>query len=236
VIQSFREIAMRLLSTLKNLVIRSERKRRRILAGPFKGIQMDLSLRDQSQLYLGLFEREIYPWLIRLSDGICTAVDIGAAHGEYTLFFLMKTGATSVRAFEPDAGCLRLLQENLLLNGVAASGRLDISASFVGDSEGPQRVRLDSLAGSIATPCLIKIDVDGEEERVLKGAKTLNALPGIRWLIETHSKELEVACVKILSEEGFETRIIRNAPWRAVVPELRPIPHNRWLAAWRPTD
>jgi hypothetical protein len=224
---------MRLLSTLKNLVILPGPKPRTILAGPLKGITMNLSLRHQAQIYLGLFEKEIHPWLKRLSEGLGTAVDIGAAHGEYTLFFLMKTRAATVYAFEPDASCLPLLDENLRLNGMAESQRLNISTKLVGDSEQQECMRLDSLASSVAIPCLIKMDVDGAEENILRGATALNSLPGIRWLIETHSKELEAACVKILSEAGFQTEIIRNASWRAIVPELRPIAHNRWLAAWK---
>ncbi len=224
---------MRLLSALKNMVVRPERKPLEILTGPFKGIKMDLSLRDQAQVYLGLFEQETHPWLKRLSEGLRTAVDIGAAHGEYTLFFLMKTAATKVYAFEPDASCLPLLDENLRLNGMVQSHRLEISTKLVGDCETEQQIRLDSLAASIETPCLIKMDVDGAEERVLEGAKTLNSCSGVRWLIETHSKQLEVACMKILSVAGFQTRIIRNGWWRVVVPELRPGAHNRWLAAWK---
>ena len=194
---------------------------------------MNLDLRDQTQLYLGLFERETYPWLIRLSRRIRTAVDIGAAEGEYTLFFLTKTKATEVYAFEPDANCLRILNENLELNNMAQSQRLEMSTKFVGDSEDGQQIRLDSLVGSIHSPCLIKMDVDGAEEYILRGAKMLNALPDIRWLIETHSQQLETACERILSLAGFHIRIIRNAPWRVTIPELRPIPHNRWLAGWK---
>jgi hypothetical protein len=224
---------MRLLSNLKNLAIRPGRGPRKILAGPFKGIRMNLSLQDQTQVYLGLFERETHPWLRKLSKSIGTAIDIGAAHGEHTLFFVLKTGAKKVYAFEPDPSCLPLLAENLKLNDVAQSERLQISAKFVGDTQSDHEIRLDSLRDTINMPCLIKVDVDGAEEHVLKGASLLNQLPGIRWLIETHSKELEVACLEILLDAGFQTRIIRNAWWRFALPELRAIPHNRWLAAWK---
>ena len=73
--------------------------------------------------------------------------------------------------------------------------------------------------------------LDGGEEQVLNGARNFNNLPGIRWLIETHSQQLEVSCDKILQAAGFQTRIIPNARWRIFVPELRPIAHNRWLAS-----
>jgi hypothetical protein len=224
---------VKLLSGLKNLVFPPERNPRNIVAGPFKGITMGLSLRNETQVYLGLFEKETHPWLMRLSRSLKTAVDIGAANGEYTLFFLMKTEAKTVYAFEPDTSCLPILQENLSLNGIAQTPRLKICTKFVGESESGGKIRLDALADSINSPCLIKMDVDGAEERILKGAMVLNGLPGIRWLIETHSKENEIGCLEILSGAGFQTRIIRNAWWRSFVPELRPIPHNRWLAAWK---
>ena len=194
---------------------------------------MGLSLRSQTQVYLGLFEKETHPWLNRLSKGITTAIDIGVAHGEYTLYFLTKTKAAKVFAFEPDVSLLPYLQENLKLNGLDQSQRLEISTKFLGVSDTEQEIRLDSLANSVCAPCFIKMDVDGAEEQILNGAKTINGLPGVRWLIETHSKELEVTCEGILTAAGYQTRTIPKAAWRVFVPEQRPSEHNRWLAAWK---
>ena len=218
---------------MKNLVVPEGQEPRQIVFGPFKGITMELSFRHQTQIYLGLFERETHGWLKRLSREIHTAIDIGADRGEYTLLFLMRTKATRVLAFEPSPESLPLLHENLKLNSLADSRRLEISPAMVGDSDGAGRIRLDSLIESIQLPCFIKMDVDGAEAEILKGATALNRTGGVRWLIETHSIELERECVKQLEAAGFETRIIRNAWWRVVIPELRPIEHNRWLAAWK---
>jgi hypothetical protein len=224
---------MRPLSRVKNLLVPEGRKPRRIVFGPFKGITMALSLRHQSQTYLGLFEREIHAWLGQLSRGIHTAIDIGADHGEYTLFFLRRTDAERILAFEPNPEALPLLRENLKLNSVAESDRLELSTAAVGEGDSAGKVGLDSLAGSMQLPCFIKMDVDGAEAEVLKGAAKLNSLGGVRWLIETHSRSLECQCVEQLTAAGFETRVIHNAWWRALIPELRPIEHNRWLAAWK---
>jgi hypothetical protein len=215
---------MRALSKFKSFFVPPGIKPRRILAGPFKGIEMNLSLEGQAQIYAGLFEKETHPWVRRLSRDLGTAIDIGAAHGEYTLFFLKKTKARKIYAFEPDISWL---------NGFDSSERLDLSTKFVGVSDSGSETRLDSLADSIQSPCLVKVDVDGAEEQILVGAKKLNTRPGVRWLIETHSAALEAACVNLLSSAGFRTRIIRNAWWRVLIPELRPIAHNRWLAAWK---
>ncbi len=120
--------------------------------------------------------------------------------------------------------------ETLKLNVVTQSERLQICAKFVGETENDREMRLDSLRHAINLPCLIKVDVDGAEEHVLKGASLLNQLPDIRWLIETHSKELEAACLGILSDAGFQTRIIHNAWWRFAVPNFA---RFRITGGWR---
>ncbi len=225
---------MSLLSTLKNAVVEERRKPRKILTGPFRGIAMELSLRTQSQIYLGLFEKETHPWIRRFSKDIQTGIDVGAAYGEYTLFFALKTPAKKVYAFEPDRQCFRAFHDSLTLNGRSQDGDTVVaSPAFVGDTETRNGVTLDSLAESIERPCFIKVDVDGGEEAVLRGAKHLTALRGIRWLIETHSRALEDTCIHILHQAGFNTEIVKNAWWRVLIPEQRPSEHNRWLAAWK---
>jgi hypothetical protein len=226
-------VRLRLLSRLKSPFVSSEPRPRRIPTGPLKGIVMNLSLKTQSQIYFGLFEREVHRWLRSLSTGIGTAIDIGAAYGEYTLFFLKKTPATRVYAFEPDEAVLPRLYENLKLNDLADSGRLVVSCKFVGTCNSQRELTLDSLQDSLRYPCLIKMDVDGAEAAILGGAKAINGLPRVRWLIETHSSELERDCARILTEAGFEIRIIPNAWWRMLLPEHRPSEHNRWLAAFK---
>jgi predicted RNA methylase len=197
---------------------------------------MNLSLECQTQLWLGLFEKEIHCWLKRFCQGIATAIDIGAAEGEYTLFFLLRTPAKTVFAFEPDTRVLPMLEENLRANALERSSSVKLCTEFVASSgrAGDGRLALDSLLDSIETPCLIKVDVDGAEMDVLKGAGQLNSSGAdIRWLIETHSRKLENDCAQALAEAGFNIQIIHNAWWRRFLPELRPIEHNRWLAAWR---
>jgi hypothetical protein len=194
---------------------------------------MNLSLAHQMQLLLGLFEHETYPWLYRFSEGIKTAIDIGAANGEYTLFFLKCTNASMVYAFEPDATVIAHLKDNLALNRDIVSGRLRISTDRLGRSNLNGLSQLDSVVEGIRLPCFIKMDVDGAELDILSGAMAINALPDVRWLIETHSSDLESECVSRLAFAGFKTHIVKNAWWRFIAPELRPCAHNRWLVAWK---
>ena len=79
----------------------------------------------------------------------------------------------------------------------------------------------------------MKMDIDGGEAAVLNAAASSGFLQmrPLRWIIETHSVSLEELCVSILESNGYRARIIPNAWWRTVVPELRVSEQNRWLAA-----
>jgi FkbM family methyltransferase len=244
------------ITPIKNALLPDTVRSRTIVTGPFRGITLEVSLRGL-QVYLGLWERETYGWIRHLSKGIQTAIDIGAANGLYTLYFLAKTGA-KVYAFEPNVSMLEALDRNLVANGLKGSKRLVISGDFIGSlptSSGSgsgkqlqdagldpawagitkkvQVTQLDSMLDIIETPCLIKMDVDGGEVAILRGTVGINKMPGVRWIIETHSLDLENGCIELLRSAGFQTRVIPNGWWRVFIPELRPIAHNRWLAAWK---
>lgn len=220
------------LSFLKNMFVPSAISPRTILHGPLRRITLDLSLKTQMQTYLGLFEKEVHFWLEALTSNIATGIDVGAAHGEYTLFLLLKTSAEFIYAFEPHTDFHAVIRRNLHLNALDGSSRLRLSSQLVGASASGDVVSLDSLAPQISFPCFIKVDVDGGEEEILKGAEHFNRQKGIRWLIETHSRDLEAACEARLKRANFKTAIIPNAWWRVFLPELRPCEQNRWLAAW----
>jgi hypothetical protein len=217
---------------LKNAIVPCGYQERTILTGPFKGIRMHLDLRTQTQFYLGLFERELYPWMTRFAKGVRTVVDIGAAHGEYTLFALLKTNAERVMAFEPSPQAVEYLQRNLDINGLAHCDKLVLHTRFLGSADSGICTSPDALTDSILTPCLLKMDIDGGEAEVLRAAsgRLLN-LSGLRLVIETHSVSLEKACGSILATHGYRTRVIPNAWWRTFIPEQRGSEQNRWLVA-----
>lgn len=197
---------------------------------------MDIDFSTQLQLYLGLCEAETHPWLEKLSEGIKTAIDIGAAYGEQTLYFIKKTGAKNVYAFEPSIELCEQIQKIILLNDCGEKKRIIINQKFVTSKDSGNEVMLDSLLNQITLPCFIKIDIDGGELDALLGARRLLDLPSIRWLIETHSYQLERDCLKILTEHSYMTRIINNAWWRIFIPEQRPLEMNRWLVAYKTND
>jgi hypothetical protein len=222
-----------ILSKMKAHVVPHGWKVYTIKSGIVGGMKMNLDLRHQTQIYLGLSEREIYSAMRRFSRDAMTTVDIGSAYGEYTLFFLQKTSARHVFAFDPDEGSRQNFYSNLLLNGFENDRRLHFSTKLVGERDDGSTIKLDSLIDSIESPCVIKIDVDGGELSVLRGAAGLTKMRDVRWVVETHSKALELGCLEFFRDAGYQSQIVENAWWRRIVPEQRPIEHNRWLLAFR---
>jgi hypothetical protein len=149
------------------------------------------------------------------------------------LYFLVKTQAERVYGFEPQERLRGEVDANLSLNGLGKSDRVVYSDRFVGSVDTDEQVRLDSVIRIENGPCLLKVDAEGAEGEILRGAEQLNKRPDVRWLIETHSMALEQTCVKTLRDSGFETAVIPNAWWRVIFPEQRLIAHNRWLVAWK---
>jgi hypothetical protein len=221
----------RILSTVKGMVVPSRLTPLKIRSGLLQGLSLNVDLTSQTQLYLGLYEREIQRWIHKLSVGIHTAIDIGSEHGQYTLFFMTKTRAQRIFTFEPIAEKRAELHQNLKLNGLANSPRLEIIPKWVNSYQAQNEVALDSLLPQIRTPVLVKVDADTLEAMVLKGATELLKLPDVRWVIETHSKELEKACLSLLGEAGYRTKTVASAWWRLFVPELRSEEPNRWIIA-----
>ena len=205
---------------------------RKILWGVNRGVRMNLDLASDTQTYVGIAERELATHFERLSRDIQTAIDVGGSVGFYTLFFLTKTSAKQVFCFEPDAGCYQQIATNLRLNGLDDTSRLRLVEKFVGSSDTDDHATLDSIADDVSAPCLVKIDVEGAEVDVLKGARRLLSKPGVRWIIETHSAALERECIEIMRNAGLTHEIVGKAGWRVALPEVRPAEHNRWLIAW----
>jgi hypothetical protein len=62
------------LSAVKGRFVSKERRPRRVVSGPHKGLVMQLGFAKELQMYLGLYERETHGWIKRLSRGIGTGI------------------------------------------------------------------------------------------------------------------------------------------------------------------
>ena len=188
---------------------------------------MELDLRSQSQRYWGFDEREILAPIQRLGLACKSLVDVGANDGYYTMSFL-RSQAERVVACEPGA-VVNLLLRNAAANGYQMDHRFSVISEPIG--RGPGCLSIAELLSNLPRPIFLKVDIDGGEYDLLTSAEGCTFISETRWLIETHSPELEERCVRWLQSHGHRTQIIYNARWRVLLPELRPIPHNRWLMA-----
>lgn len=218
-----------MLHELKQYVVPAGRRPRRVPFGIASDSVLNLNLGNQMQHYLGLYEHEVFATLRRFSPNLKTAIDVGAADGMYALYFMRRTGAEQIFAFEPGHEEQSLLWANMDLNYGRCS-RFRVINKLVGSGESGTTTTLDSLL-PFKTPCLIKIDVDGAEMDVLRGAERVAGLPNVRWIIETHSAALERECIAWLRERSYTVGVIENAWWRRMLREQRPLEHNRWLSA-----
>lgn len=140
---------------------------------------------------------------------------------------MARLGARHVTTFEPDPQMRQSLSANLTLNPDLAD-RIEVRDEFVGSTTGVNQVRLDDLLRNGVRPTFLKIDVDGGEAEVLDGAREALAEARPHVIVETHSLELEEQCGRLLVDAGYEPRIRHQ---RSLLPDRRPIPHNRWLIA-----
>lgn len=222
------------LSAIKRAVVPGGKRPARVPVGLFKGITLDLDLAQAMQKYLGLWETETHAFIRQAASRCQWAVDVGAGAGELVLYLLLKSRADPVHAFEPDPAETAQLRANLALNGRENDPRLALHQRPVSINPNPPFVALDAIGLEAGRRGFLKIDVDGQEMHVLQSGETLLSKGHVDVLVETHSPSLEGECMNFLSERGYACSIIPNAWWRLIVPEARPLPHNRWLAATKP--
>ena len=219
---------------IKRLLFGSVTGPRKIRAGLLRGLMFRVDPHFKSQRLMGTDESEIANVVREFSAQVKTAVDIGANDGWYTLYFAAQPGIQKVFACEPDAKCIGELKDNLAMN-TGATAKVSIISRFVGTKADPDWISLDEILRGTPEPHLLKIDVDGGELGVLQSASELLLQHNPLVIVETHSQELERDCIAFLSERNYECTIIPNGWYRCIIPEERPIAHNRWFSAKRKT-
>jgi hypothetical protein len=198
-----------------------------------RGITMNVDFARQTRTYLGMYELELSRHLRRLCPPGTRAYDVGAQFG-YDALVLANLGAGAVASFEPGADAVAGMRANFALNPALAP-RITAVSAWVGSGAGGT-LALDDYARSPGgfVPDLIKIDVDTEdteealEADVLEGARELLRDRRPSLVVEVHSAQLERVCGALLVEHGYRPTIVSQ---RRVLPDYRPIAHNRWLVA-----
>lgn len=202
-----------------------------VLSGPARGLKWYVGAATHG-CWLGTYESEKQRAMtLLLNQGDCF-LDIGANAGFYTLLAARLVGPTGqVIAFEPLPQNHQKLQRHLSLNqfanvtvihaavcdedghaafqvgatdecgGLSASGTLQV-----------ETVSLDRLwkDGQLRSPQLIKIDVEGAEVRVLRGAEALIRAAKPVILLAGHGTATQRACEAILADFGYKVTLVRD--------------------------
>ncbi|MFC7187957.1 FkbM family methyltransferase [Halorubrum yunnanense] len=160
---------------------------------------------------IGMWEDQTKGFIRDTSEG-SVFWDIGANIGFLSLY--AADGAKLVRAFEPEPNNYRILNDNIESNSfdnirthnVAVSQKEGEAILYQGSEgggthslarsenlkEGSVSVKsttTDSLVAEYGAPDFVKVDVEGAEFKVLKGASDSLENHRITWLIEVHSSQ-----------------------------------------------
>ena len=200
-----------------------------ILQGPLRG-KLWVKGSSDNGCWLGSFEYDKQRLMSSMLHPGDTMYDVGANVGYYTLLASHSVGPTGhVIAFEPLPANVRLVQRHLRLNRVR---NVEVQEVAVSERDGHARfaphasnamgklsesgtvevrmVSLDSIVTSarFPDPRLLKVDVEGAELGVLRGAARLlqRARPSI--LLATHGAEVHRQCCDFLRGAGYSLRPI----------------------------
>lgn len=200
----------------------------RIRGGPLEGKKWKAS--SGIRFIKGTYEpkkAEAIQQTVRANDIV---YDIGAHVGYFSVLMSDIVGCGGhVIAFEP-----RKLNRGYLEKHVAVNrcDNIQVMSKAVGDHTGPAKLEtrtgtgtgfisdagdesveitsIDELveSGALPAPNYLKIDVEGGEMAVLRGARKVVEKQRPRMIIETHGDKLDAECRKLLTEWGYEMRDI----------------------------
>ena len=196
-----------------------------ILVGPLRGCCWSLGSRGKlARIFLGTYEPRVTSWFLENVSAGDSMFDVGANVGYYTVLAGRIVGDRGqVVAIEPASTNVHNLHNNVRLNQLTnvkifpgAAGEKNATVRFhngagtgtghiskEGGTEIPMR-RLDDLATAYdVVPTMLKIDVEGAELNVLRGATRLltDAKPNI--LLSTHGQAAHERCLRLLCHYGY---------------------------------
>jgi FkbM family methyltransferase len=173
-----------------------------------------------------VFEREIKPGMV--------VFDIGANVGFYSLLAAQLTGkAGKVYAFEPLPRNAEYIHKHVALNKITTIAVFEVA---VGDKNGEawfepgvsiatghlsetgtirvRQVSLDTLMaeGLLTRPDVMKIDVEGAEYDVVRGAQEIIQAYRPLIFLDTHDRTAHTDTIGFLAEMGYQFEQIDNLP------------------------
>ncbi len=201
----------------------------RVRAGVARGARLRLDLSREKAYWLGIYEPELQSFLANYVRPGQVVYDVGAHHG-FISVCAAKLGAT-VFAFEPVPENAALCRENARLNpglsitvveaAVSANSEpVRLLAGPAGDSNyviAPggtvPSVTLDEFATANPQPALVKIDVEGSEADVLRGANRLLREQRPLIVCDLHGEDLRSIVSGLLGDYDVEPL---ESQWRLI--------------------
>jgi FkbM family methyltransferase len=191
-------------------------------------------------IYAGLHEFADMMFPLHFLRGSDLFLDIGANIGSYTV---LASGVCRARtwAFEPDPNTLHHLKRNIAINELdslvtvyeCALGPTQGEVPFTVGLDTMNRVatandkkvrivrqdRLDKLVGT-SQPIMIKMDVEGYEQNVLRGAEALLANPCLKVIeLETVTPEIDYILLSNQFERAYYDPFSRQLDREPVDPK-----------------
>jgi FkbM family methyltransferase len=220
------------------LVPTSSRKRVRVQGGPAKGLLLEVDPRWEHSAWDGSYEPETLEAFLKILKPGILVFDVGGGFGFYAL--LAGRAGADVIAFEPDSENARSLAEHVAMNnlgkririvhqavyshtghvslevseGVSAHHNTSVRAEGAGPATGFEVActTLDDFLGSNAGPSLVKVDVEGAESDVLRGADRLFSSCRPHLLCEVHDELNAVFLQDWLKKRNYGFRWIETDP------------------------
>ena len=173
--------------------------------------------------FVGTYEQELLPHLINLitKNKYQIIYDVGASYGYYTSYFAQNSEAKIV-SFEPDIKPFNILKK---LKQKIGSNLLLIN-KFISLEKNENEISLENAFIKYGIPDLIKIDIEGEEKKLLLENLDLLRKKNITIIVEVHSQEIENLIIKGFEKADFICKIVDSD---SETLKIRKVNFNRWL-------
>ncbi|NNE90776.1 MAG: hypothetical protein HKN23_03940 [Verrucomicrobiales bacterium] len=198
--------------------------------GLLDGCAVYLSNRDRFPVRTGTFDREIHTKFTQFGRNARVFLDIGAAEGFYSVYMLKNTEA-KVFAYEASEEASGSLLRNLEENTRNGHRLWYDDREIRNEKTDRDTTTIDCIAGHESGPVFLKIDVDGSELEVLRGAGRVLDREDTRLIVRSSSKHSEQECMRLLDEHGFDVSIVGPAWWRSIIRDRNSDEQARWIIA-----